>query len=129
MRLELIDGVGTIEEPSEDQIKDALEQVYAEKLTAVILISDQAGNQFMQVPMGGGHIEYTPGKDDPIYAAMDVPLDQAVRLFLSYARGDGEWEQAVDWKVFLHKQAAPLVDLKKQYQGIKTIYSTSFHCG
>lgn len=120
MRLELIDGGGTIEEPSEDQIKDALEQVYAEKIMAVVLISDQEGNQFMQAPMGGDHIEYTPGRNDPIYAASGVPLEEAIRLFLSYARDDGEWEQAVDWKVFLAKQRPPLIDLKKI--GSLTIY-------
>jgi hypothetical protein len=120
MRLELIGGGGTIEEPGEALIRAALEQVYAEKLTAVILIADQAGNKFMQVPMGGGHVEYTPGKSDPIYAVDDVPLDEAIRLFLSYARDDGEWEQAVKWKVFLRKQTAPLVDLKKA--GNLTLY-------
>ncbi len=113
MRLELIDGGGAIEEPSNDQIINALEQVYAEAITAVVLIADQAGEQFIQAPMGGGHIEYTPGKDAPIYAARGVSLEDAIRLFLSYARGDGEWEQVVEWKVYLAKQRPPLIDLKK----------------
>ena len=113
MRLELIDGGGAIEEPSEAQIIDALEQVYAEAITAAILIADPAGEQFIQAPMGGGHIEYTPGKDDPIYAVDDISLENAIRLFLSYARNDGEWEQAVEWKVYLAKQRPPLINLKK----------------
>lgn len=115
MRLELVDGDESklIEEPGEDQIREALEQVYAEKLTAVVLIADQEGYQFMQTAKGGKHIEYMPSKEEPLYAVEDVSLEEAIPLFQSYARDDGEWEQAVEWKGVFIQPTMPQFNQKQ----------------
>ncbi len=117
MRLEYIKTYSvkpkSIKEPGEEQIRKALEWVYSEKPTTARLILDQAGDQFMYTPMGGGYIEYMPGKGEPIYGAEVGSLEEATRLFLSYSRNDGEWEQAVEWEVVSIQSKAPLLNLNE----------------
>ena len=51
----------TTDLPTEQDIIEALQQLYDQKLDAVILVADQKKNQFMQMGCGGGHIEHCVG--------------------------------------------------------------------
>ena len=117
MRLKIVPGSDVVS-PSEGDITAALGRVYAGAIDAVILLSDPAANLYMQVPSGGQHIEYCVGPDGPIYAADDIPLDQAHNLFLSYARGDERWKTAVPWSVLVESLKASRSGLTLNPRGV-----------
>ena len=102
MKLEILSD-RQIENPNEEDIVTAVTRVYAEKVDAVILLSDEKNNRFMQVPCGGEHIEYCVGPQGPIYAVEGISLDQAIRLFVAYARGEDSWKTEVPWEIFMDR--------------------------
>ncbi len=100
MRLDIIPD-RQIENPGQEDIVAAIRQAYAEEIDALILLSDVENNQFMQVPSGGRHVEYCVGPKGPIYAAEDVSLELAIRLFSAYARGETGWKTQATWEVYI----------------------------
>ena len=103
MRLDIITPDSTTDQPSEDAIQTAIDQAYAEKVAAVILVSDEENNAFMQLPGGGFHIEYCDSPKGPVYAHEDVEIDLAKELFLSYASNDERWRTMVSWDVIIKR--------------------------
>ena len=89
------------ENPTDNEVLNAIQKVYAEKIDAVILLSDVENNQFMQMPSGGFHVEYCVGSEGSIYSAEDVPILMANRMFLAYVKGEDSWKTAVIWKLEL----------------------------
>ena len=103
MRLDIVSPDSTTDNPSEEEIVEAIAKVYTENIDAVILISDVENNRFMQLPCGGVHIEYCVSPEGPIYSHEDTSRKLAIELFLSYARGDERWRTAVEWKVQIER--------------------------
>lgn len=99
MRLETIEPWTEIFEPSENDIIQAISKVYADEIDVLLLEMDAKENQYMQAPQGGMHIEYCVSNKGPIYSCDGVPAELAEELFLSYLRGDGKWQERVNWKI------------------------------
>ncbi|CAN5267712.1 hypothetical protein BH23GEM2_BH23GEM2_14830 [soil metagenome] len=96
-----------IADPTEAEIKAALDDTFEGKNDGLILVDDDANNIFMQVAAVANvrkgalvcQVEYCVGRKGPIYAADGIPHPVVAWLFLSYLRGDGAWRQAMPWRV------------------------------
>lgn len=94
MRLNVIPDP-SIENPTAEEITFFLKKAYAGIKEAVVLDADTY--KFIQVPSGGGHVEYQDEKEGIIYAAEQVSLSECVALFLDYSQNGRQWKEMVSW--------------------------------
>ena len=104
MRLETEEGPA-IEEPTDEQIREALAGLGGESGTFAILTRQDAPCEYVQT--GGEEnafvVEYH--ENDRQYRATDdaLPLDKTAALFQAYNRGDERWREMVRWEDVTHE--------------------------
>lgn len=90
------------EDPSESEIVKLIQNVYAQKVEYAILEVNKEKNFFMQVGYGGAPLEVCVGPDGPIYGVSAVPVEMAIKSFLSYNAGEEYWKTALPWEVHVN---------------------------
>ena len=90
MKMEVLPGY-TINEPSSEQIKDALQQVYKGIVDIVILTADNENQIYIQVTCGE-LIEYKKDDTGFMYRMDAVTLAICTELFLDYANHGSSWK-------------------------------------
>ena len=94
MRLDFLPSK-SIEHPTKRDLKIFLAKVYEGEGDALILISDEEKNHFIQVPKFGGHVEYM--QDGVLYSADDVSLAECGKVFQDYLNHGRLWRTMLPW--------------------------------
>lgn len=103
-----------IENPTKRDIAEYLKKIYAGEGDALVLISNEEKNHFIQVPRFGGHVEYM--RNGILYFADDVSLEECHKVFLDYLTRGRLWRTMLPWEVPVKEapqKKAKLIEVRK----------------
>jgi hypothetical protein len=104
----------SIENPTKRDIAEYLNKIYAGEGDALVLISNEEKNHFIQVVRFGGHVEYM--RNGISYFADDVSLEECHQVFLDYLTRGRLWRTMLPWEVPVKEapqKQAKLIEVRK----------------